>query len=164
MIFMLDQQKKIQLVKGVINALNTGDVSKVSDFVSPTYFNHESQMDPVRSKMRGPEEFIDTVRNIRKAFSDLYYEEKEILASDNKIHAVVNVTGKHTGSFFDFIPPSGNRISYMAVHIFTIGEDGKISEHKAIRDDLALMYQLGVVRSAGTQYDQFIRAWKGTGS
>jgi hypothetical protein len=27
-----------------------------------------------------------------------------------------------------------------AVHVFTIGGDRKISEHKAIRDDLALKY------------------------
>jgi predicted ester cyclase len=77
-------------------------------------------MDPVRPKMRGPEEFIDTVNNIRKAFSDLYYEDQEIIASDNKVHAIVTVTGKHTGSFLGFIPPSRNKISYKAVHIFTI--------------------------------------------
>ena len=66
--------ENIRLVKDAINALNTGDTTKVSEFISPTYFNHESQMDPVRSKMRGPQEFIDTVINIRKAFSDLHYE------------------------------------------------------------------------------------------
>ena len=48
--------ENIRLVKDAINALNTGDTTKVSEFISPTYFNHESQMDPVRSKMRGPQE------------------------------------------------------------------------------------------------------------
>ena len=61
--------------------------------------------------------------------------------------------GKHTGSLFSFIPPSGNKICYRAVHVFTIGDDGKISEHKAIRDDLALMYQLGVVKATTPQYE-----------
>lgn len=51
-------------------------------------------MDPVRSKMRGPEELL----------------------------------------------------TYQAVHVHTIGGDGKIVEHKAIRDDLAMMFQFGVVR------------------
>ncbi len=74
----------------------------------------------------------------------------------------MTVTGKHTGSFFGFIPPLGNKISYQAVHVHTIGDDGKIIEHKAIRDDLALMFQLGVVRSSAPQYDEFIKAWKGT--
>ena len=136
----------IQLVRNVINALNTGDTSRVSDFISPTYFNHESQMDPVRSKMRASQEFIDTVVNIRKAISDLKYELTDSVASNEKVILIVSVRGWHTGSYFGFIPSTGNKISYQAVHIFTIN-DGKIDEHKAIRDDLALMYQLGVVNA-----------------
>lgn len=151
----------IQLVRYAINALNTGDTTNVSEFISPTYFNHESQMDSVRSKMRGPQEFIDTVVNIRKAFSELDYELLESVASNEKVVSIVSIKGKHTGSFFGFIPPSGNKISYRAVHIFTIGDDRKISEHKAIRDDLALMYQLGVIKATTPQYDNFLKEWKG---
>jgi predicted ester cyclase len=153
--------ENIRLVKDAINALNTGDTTKVSEFISPTYFNHESQMDPVRSKMRGSQEFIDTEINIRKAFSDLHYELLESVASNEKVVSIVSVMGKHTGSFFSFIPPSGNKICYRAVHVFTIGDDGKISEHKAIRDDLALMYQLGVVKATTPQYENFLKGWKG---
>ena len=46
--------------------------------------------------------------------------------------------------------------------MFTLGEDGKISEQKAIRDDLALMYQLGVVKATVSQYENFLKEWKGT--
>jgi predicted ester cyclase len=151
----------IQVIKSVIDTINTGDTENVSDFIGPTYYNHESQMDSVRSKMRGPEEFIDTVRNLRKAISDLHYELIDSLSSNNKVIAIVSVVGKHTGSFFGFIPPSGNKISYQAVHLFTIGNDRKISEHKAIRDDLALMYKLGVVKATGSQYENFLKEWKG---
>jgi hypothetical protein len=80
--------ENIQLVEDAINALNTGDTTKVSEFISPTYFNHESQMDPVRSKMRGPQEFIDTVINIRKAFSDLHYDLLESVASNEKVISI----------------------------------------------------------------------------
>ena len=153
----------IQLVRNAIDVLNSGDTSRVSDFISPNYFNHESQMDPVRSKMRGPQEFIDTVANIRKAFSDLQYELMDSVASNKRVISVVSVRGKHTGSFFGFIPPTGNKISYQAVHIFII-EDGKIAEHKAIRDDLALMYQLGVVVASSLQYENFLKEWKGVKS
>jgi predicted ester cyclase len=154
-------EDNIRLVKDAINALNTGDTSKVSEFISPSYLNHESQMDPVRSKMRGPQEFIDTVINIRKAFSDIHYELLESVGSNEKVVSIVSVMGKHTGSFFGFIPPSGNKISYRAVHVFTIGDDGKISEHKAIRDDLALMYQLGVIKATTPEYENFLKGWKG---
>jgi len=153
----------IQLVKNVIDVINSGDTTNVSDFIGPTYYNHESRMDPVRSKMRGPEEFSDTVANLHKAFSDLHYELVDSVSLNKKVIAIVSVVGKHTGSFFGFIPPSGNKISYQAVHMFTIGDDGKISEHKAIRDDLALMYQLGVVKATVSQYENFLKEWKGIG-
>ena len=154
------KEDNFRLVKYAIDALNTGDTSRVSEFISPIYFNHESQMDPVRSKMRGPQEFIDTVVNLRKAISDIHYELLESVASNEKVVSIVSVRGKHTGSFFGFIPPSGNKISYQAVHIFTIGDDGKITEHKAIRDDLALMYQLGVVKGTSLEYENFLKEWK----
>jgi len=57
--------ENIQLVKDAINALN-----------------------PVRSKMRGSQEFIDTVINIRKAFSDLHYELLESVASNGKVVSI----------------------------------------------------------------------------
>ncbi len=76
----------------------------------------------------------------------------------DKVVSVVNVTGKHTGNFF-VIPPSGNRISYGAVHIHRV-VDGKIVEHQAIRDDLSLMVQLGVVGPKSDRYESLFQTWK----
>ena len=36
----------------------------------------------------------------------------------------------------------------------------KIVEHKAIRDDLSLMVQLGVVDTKSDQYESLFQAWK----
>jgi hypothetical protein len=69
------EENNTKLARQIIEAFNTGDVSNVSQFISPQYFNHESQVDPVRSKLRGPEEFIDTVKKNRIAFPDLRHEE-----------------------------------------------------------------------------------------
>jgi uncharacterized protein (TIGR02246 family) len=151
----------IRVVREALEALNTGDVSRVHEFISPEYFNHESQVDPVRSKLRGPEEFIDTVKNLRSAFADLHYEEQETIASGDKVISILNITGKHVGNFFSIAPPTGHDISYQAVHIHRIGNDGKIVEHKAIRDDLRFMMQLGIVGPASPQYEQLFQAWKG---
>jgi uncharacterized protein (TIGR02246 family) len=154
-----NETANIRVVRDAFQALNSGDTSNAQELISPQYFNHESQMDPIRAKLRGPEEFIDTVRNLRSAFSDLHYEEQEIIASRDKVISILNVTGKHTGNFF-VIPPTGNDIHYKAVHIHRIGEDGKIVEHKAVRDDLTLMMQLGVV-GPNPEYDKLLQAWKG---
>jgi uncharacterized protein (TIGR02246 family) len=149
----------VGVVRQALDALNSGDISNAQEFISPQYFNHESQMDPVRSKLRGPEEFIDTVKNLRSAFADLHYEEQETIASKDKVISILNVTGKHVGNFF-VIPPTGNDICYRAVHIHRIGNDGKIVEHKAIRDDLTFMMQLGIVGPT-SEYDKLFQAWKG---
>jgi uncharacterized protein (TIGR02246 family) len=149
----------IKVVREALQALNSGDISNVKEFISPQYFNHESQVDPIRAKLRGPEEFIDTVRNLRSAFSDLHYGEQETIASRDKVISILSVTGKHTGNFF-VIPRTGNDIHYKAVHIHRIGEDGKIIEHKAVRDDLTLMMQLGVL-GPNPEYVMLFQAWKG---
>jgi uncharacterized protein (TIGR02246 family)/steroid delta-isomerase-like uncharacterized protein len=155
------EESNIRIVRQALEAFNTGNVSKVHEFISPQYFNHESQMDPVRSKLRGPQEFIDTVKNLRSAFADLHYEEQETVASEDKVISIVNVTGKHVGNFFGIAPPTGNDISYQAVHIHRISNDGKIVEHKTIRDDLTFMMQLGIVGPSSIKYGPLFQAWKG---
>jgi uncharacterized protein (TIGR02246 family) len=158
-----EQERKIQsnirVIRQALEAFNTGDLSRVREFISPQYFNHESQVDPVRSKLRGPEEFMDTVRNLRDAFPDLHYEEQETVVSGDKVISVLTVTGKHMGNFF-VIPPTGREISYQAVHIHRIGNDGKITEHKAIRDDLTFMLQLGLVGPSSKELEPLFHAWK----
>lgn len=147
----MSPQENIKTVRRAIEAFNTGDASNVHEFISPEYSNRESQShkDSYRSQLRGPGEFIDTVKNLRDAFPDLHYEEHEIISQDNKVVFIGNVTGTHTGNFF-FVPPTGNKISYEAVHIHTIGDDGKIIEHRAIRDDLKFMMQLGLVKATSS--------------
>ncbi len=85
--------------------------------------------------MRGAEEFRDTVKNLRSAFPDPHYEELEVFASKDMVVSTLFVTGEPLGNFF-FIPPTGRKIAYQAVHIHRISNDGRIVEHKAIRDDL----------------------------
>jgi steroid delta-isomerase-like uncharacterized protein len=158
----MSPEDNIKLVRRVFEAFNTGDTSKVPDFISDDYINIESQgaKDSYRSKLRGPEEVIDTIKNLRSAFPDLHYEEHEIISQGNKVVFIGNVTGTHNGNFF-FIPPTGNKISYEAVHIHTIGKNGKIVEHKAIRDDLKFMMQLGAIKPA-PEFESYIKGWKGT--
>jgi steroid delta-isomerase-like uncharacterized protein len=157
------EENGIKAARQVIDAFNTGNVSNVSDFISERYFNVESQIDPIRGQLRGPTEFIDTVKNNRIAFPDLRHNEEAIIAQDDIVVSVINVTGTHTGNFF-ILPPTGNKISYDAVHIYRIGEDGKIVEHKAIRDDLTFLAQLGVIEPSSPEYAPFFQVLTGTGN
>ncbi|HET6640622.1 MAG TPA: ester cyclase [Nitrososphaeraceae archaeon] len=150
----MSSQENIKTVRRAIEAFNMGDTSSVHEFISPDYVNKESQKakDSYRSQLRGPEEFIDSIKNLRSAFPDLHYEEQEIISQDDKVVFIGIVTGTKTGSFF-FIPPTGNKISYETVHVHTIGKNGKIIEHRAIRDDLKFMLQLGLVKASSIEYE-----------
>ncbi len=154
-------QDHIKTVRRAIEAFNTGNITNVHEIISSDYVNRESQRakDSYRSHLRGPEEFIDTIKNLRGAFPDLHYEEQEIISQDNKVVFIANVTGTHTGNFF-FVPPTGNKISYEAVHIHTMDSDGKILEHRAIRDDLKFMLQLGLIKADSPEYERFFKEWK----
>jgi len=153
------EEKNIKIVRRSIEALNTGDVTKVSEFIHPNYFDRDSQSISGREKLRGPEAFVDTVKKLRAALGELYYKEQEIIASNDKIVSIMIVTGKHIGDLFG-IPPTGNNFSYQAAHFYTIADD-KLVEHKAFRDDLSFMIQLGVIGAASPQYEPIINAWKG---
>lgn len=59
------------------------------------------------------------------------------------IHGVREATWQ-ADSFRGIPTPKGNSVAVELVHIFRI-RDGKIVEHWAVRDDLGLMKQLGVV-------------------
>jgi predicted ester cyclase len=157
----MSTEENIKLVRRLFQSVNTGDTSRVAEFISDDYVNRESQRakDSYRSKLKGPEEFIDTIKSLRNAFPDLHYEESEIISQDNTVVFVGNVTGTHTGNFF-FVPPTRNKISYEVVHIHKIGKEGKIVEHKAIRDDLKFMMQLDVVKPV-SKYEPYITGWKG---
>ena len=157
----MSSQENMKTVRRAIDAFNTGDTKGAHEFISPDYVNRESQKhkDSHRSQLKGPEEFIDTVKNLRGACPDLHIEVQETISQNSKVALVGNITGTQTGNFF-FVPPTGKKISYEAVHIFTIGSDGKIVEHRPIRDDLKFMMQLGLSKGTSDEYDRFLRAWK----
>jgi nogalonic acid methyl ester cyclase / aklanonic acid methyl ester cyclase len=154
-----EEEKNIKIVQRSIEALNSGDVTNVSEFIHPNYLDRDSQSIPGREKLRGSEAFVDTVKKLRVALSELHYKEQEIIASNDKVVSIMIVTGKHTGDLFG-IPPTGNNFSYQAAHFYTIADD-KIAEHKAFRDDLSFMIQLGIIGAASPQYEPIINALKG---
>ena len=55
--------------------------------------------------------------------------------------AAATMTGEHVGPF-NGIAPTGKRIRHTQVHIFRVA-DGQITHHRAVRDDLGLLLQLG---------------------
>jgi len=123
--------------------IENGDVELAEQIIATGFVNEEAEDDPddVERQLHGPAGFLATSRWLREAFSDLRFELQETIAEKDTVMAAAVMTGRHTGPF-NGIAPTGRPIAHKQVHIFTIA-DGQISRHRAVRDDLGLLLQLG---------------------
>jgi hypothetical protein len=48
------------------------------------------------------------------------------------------------GGLLHGVPPTGKCVSVLNIHVYRLA-DGLIAEHRAVRDDLGLMQQLGLL-------------------
>jgi predicted ester cyclase len=123
--------------------IETGDAELAQRIIAPDYVNQEADDDPdnVERQLPGPAGFLATSQWLRDAFSGLRFELQETVSEEGLVMAAATRTGENTGPF-NGIEPTGNRINHKQVHIFTVA-DGQITRHRAVRDDLGLLLQLG---------------------
>ena len=76
-----------------------------------------------------------------QAIPDARGEVLDVVAEGDKVVLVDRFGGTHRGEFLGH-PGKGDRIEWMAIHIYTI-RDGKVLEDAYMRDELAIMQQLG---------------------
>jgi predicted ester cyclase len=123
--------------------IETGDPELAERIIAPAFVNQEAEDDPedVERRQHGPAGFLATSRWLRDAFSNLRFELQETLAEGGTVMAAAIMTGTHTG-VFNGIAPTGRSITHKQVHIFAVA-DNQITHHRAVRDDLGLLFQLG---------------------
>lgn len=130
--------------------MQTGDVALAAACVHPEHVNQEAPDHPPAAQRPGIAGFLATSAWLRLAFSDLRFEVHDMVAEGERSIAYVTMSGRQTGPFVIFppgarplaFPPTGARFAVRQCHLFTI-RDGLHLEHAAVRDDLAMMTQLG---------------------
>jgi predicted ester cyclase len=80
-----------------------------------------------------------------EAIPDARGEVVDVVAEGDKVVLVDRFGGTHRGQFLGR-PGTGDHIEWLAMHIYTI-RDGKVLEDAYIRDELAIVQQLGPVPS-----------------
>ena len=109
------------------------------EVVSPDYFNHAA----VAEHQRGIAGAKHILNWLIAAFPDTRFEIEDIIAEGDMVALRGTTSGTHEGEFAG-IAPTGKRFAVQQTHWIRVA-DGKLVEHWAVRDDLGMMRQLGVM-------------------
>jgi steroid delta-isomerase-like uncharacterized protein len=133
-----------QLVRRTFDELmSRGNLAVVDELIAPDFINHEAPPEAPR----GPAGMRGMATWLRTAFPDLHVEVEELIAEDDTVVARTMMTGTHRGDYLG-IPPTGRQFAQKQIHIVRF-VDGKAIEHRAVRDDLGMMQQLGLIPAQG---------------
>ena len=135
-----EEENKTRYRRTLEEVFNQGNFALVDDLVAPDFLNHEV---PPGMNNRGPESTRQVATMLRTAFPDLHFTIVELVAEGDTVAGRVTMSGTHLGPF-QGIPPTGRSFQQAHMH-FVRFRDGKAIEHQAVRDDLGMMRQLGVI-------------------
>jgi steroid delta-isomerase-like uncharacterized protein len=119
------------------------------ELVASDVVNHTASAMGLRD---GAENFKRVMEIVQVAAPDQKWKVQELIAEGDLVACRVTWSGTHRGSFIG-VPGTNRPFSVEHIHIFRV-TDGRIAEHWAVRDDLAMLGQIGVAsdpRSRGNE-------------
>jgi predicted ester cyclase len=136
----LDENKAV-VRRFLDEVVGRGDMDQAAELCADDAVNHAAAPD----RQRGVENITAVLEFSRRAQPDQQWVEQTFVAEGD----LVVVYGRRDGtwqasSFRGVETPSGKRVSVELAHMFRL-RGGKIAEHWAVRDDLGMLQQLGVV-------------------
>ncbi len=143
--------KNAEIIRRHNDVLNSGDVVAAVQFFAEDTRNHGV---PV-----GRKGVLGVLTDIYSTFPDWRTEIQDLAAIGDDVIVRVISNGTHkgvgkipvNGGLLVGVPPSGNTFKVQSIHWYTL-KDGLIVEHRASRDDVGMMQQLGLL-PAVKRYD-----------
>ncbi|GGI94797.1 ester cyclase [Streptomyces brasiliensis] len=140
-----------ELARGLFQVLETGDPELAAEVIGPGFRNREAAVSPPACSTPGPAGVLASGVWMRSAFSDLRFPVLATAVGHDQVWIRLRMQGRHTGPFVRFrdgaldqaVPPTGREIDFEQIHVLSLA-DGKVVRHEAVRDDVAMLGQLGV--------------------
>ena len=139
---MVDAATLRSVVESMMTRLLAGGETELAEqLVHPDFVNNEA--DPERRN--GPSGAAATSEWLRSCFGDLRYEIHRIFVDGDMAAAYVTMHGTHEGGLPPGVPATHKPFAVKHVHLFRFADDGRVVEHSAVRDDLGMVMQLGLL-------------------
>lgn len=129
------------------DAINRRDARAAAAFYTDDSLNHGRKVGRA-----GMERVFDALFS---TFPDFHYRILESTQEGDRVVCKVTMTGTHRGQptalpeafggMLAGVPPTGKRVEVLQFHSFRV-QGTLISEHSAVRDDLGMCLQLGLIR------------------
>ena len=138
---MSEQNKAIvrQLVEEI---QNRHQLDRMGEFFEPDFVNHVEGPEP-----HGGANSIERAKlafgQLFTAFPDFRCTIRQQLAEGDRVVTHKVFRGTHQGEFMG-LAPTGRQVEFAVIDILRL-KDGKVAEHWAVQDRLALMQQLGLL-------------------
>jgi predicted ester cyclase len=144
-IAMFDLEANKAIVLRLIEVFNDRRLDLLEDVLHPEFRGRGISAFATEGPEIGPGARRKLYEMFYQAIPDARGEVLEVVAEGDKVVLVDRFGGTHRGEFLGR-PGTGNRIAWIAIRIYTI-RDGKVLEDAYMRDELAIMQQLGLAPS-----------------
>jgi predicted ester cyclase len=131
-------------IRRLVEAHNRQDAAAAATCFSTAATNH--------GRVAGPGGMQRVYENLYTAFPDYHWEIQALFGEDDWVAAQVLMTGTHLGvpdlpvfgGLMNSESPTGKFVSVLNIHVYQM-QEGLIVGHSAVRDDLGMMQQLGLL-------------------
>lgn len=121
-------------------AAERGDMGAIDELVHPDHRDHAPE-----GGSAGREGVRRSMEWLGATFGDPRNDVEDLIAAGDRVVARVRFSATHIGEL-EGIPPTGRRFQTEHVHIWRVA-DGLLAEHWMVRDDLAVVRQLGALET-----------------
>jgi steroid delta-isomerase-like uncharacterized protein len=130
------------VVRRFYEGWNSGSID-FAELVADDIVNHQPEAEPER----GRRAFTDAIGRVMAAVPDSQWTISDLLAEGDRVAVRITWSGTYGAPQFRGLPiPRPGTFSAEHIHIYRVA-DGKLAEHWVVRDDLAMLQQLGAVPS-----------------
>lgn len=145
-------EEQSTFVERLISAANSGDPETWAACYSEGVANH--------GRAAGRAGMTRILSALYTIFPDWNFEPSEVLADGEDIVILLTMSGTHLGTSdvpvlggaLVGVPPTGKSVRVEHMHRYRV-RDGLVVDHRAVRDDLGLMQQLGLIIRTASEND-----------